>query len=541
MKKISIVRLIIIFVVAMCMQPVGYAGQAMNSTDLVRAIALGQNAIVENSQKLADDIARATAKMDELRKQLFRENTTSREDVGIVKSIMEQAFIVVLANHTLEKRENQRKANAANQNGQAGYLSQLKDIGSGLMGKIRALYDYSDDEKAIAREYITALTQQKSKIGEIFNQKKVSARYIAVIAQIDAVIYKQQLITGDVMSLQKKLLVGAVVAAGVAAGLALANSDVGPTIELQEVDNLSEAERAKLLKSVEEDKAKVKEQLADVNNATGDDRKKQEDQLATLEVKESLLTSNNQKKLEYINKLDLLDKRIAVAEEKAQEYKKTSSWWSRLTGSLPAEITIELKLANAEKEALMRNIDALVKISTITVDKGIQKEMGRALNEEPTKVETPEIPIDEEARKARIQSIEEKLTEVNKEIAKRESESFSTSKQERARETLEMQKLLLESGRPETFVDLLDDADKRIEKAEEMYQVYKQQVGVGSWVRAIPKEIADELNASTVARDDLMKRLMGVVKSQSVEKKPEPSLKIKKLTPRRKKNPLERR
>ncbi|HLW72754.1 MAG TPA: hypothetical protein VKR54_01765, partial [Candidatus Babeliales bacterium] len=52
-------------------------------------------------------------------------------------------------------------------------------------------------------------------------QVQLKGRYEAVIAQLNDAIYEQQLITGDVMSTQRKILLGAA-AAGTAAGLVLA-------------------------------------------------------------------------------------------------------------------------------------------------------------------------------------------------------------------------------------------------------------------------------------------------------------------------------
>ena len=98
---------------------------------------------------------------------------------------------------------------------QASYLSQFMAGAQNLSSKIMtplkyAYYGYTDQERALARAVIT----------ELEKLKKLETNLV-IKKEIDNEIYKQKLISGDEMITQKKLLIGAAVAAAVVAGVVL--------------------------------------------------------------------------------------------------------------------------------------------------------------------------------------------------------------------------------------------------------------------------------------------------------------------------------
>ena len=91
------------------------------------------------------------------------------------------------------------------------FVSGMRSFGSRAMATVKNVYyNSSEQERLLAQAVITELENLK-------NSKTDSK----VIKQIDDEIYKQKLISGDEMSTQKKLLIGAALTAATIAGVAL--------------------------------------------------------------------------------------------------------------------------------------------------------------------------------------------------------------------------------------------------------------------------------------------------------------------------------
>lgn len=174
MKIMNTFRLMMVSLLVVSVQPVIFFAHDSVETSVVA---------IERT------VAQAIHIMNEARGHLFDKNRTKKDDKKNVEIVIAQNSIIVQAKQQLKKEEN------------------AVEIIKGLLEQQKIItYDYD-------RAWKAALSDSE--------QAHLKNRYEAVIAQFHDAIYVQQLITGDVMSTQKKLL-WAVAAVGTAAALVVA-------------------------------------------------------------------------------------------------------------------------------------------------------------------------------------------------------------------------------------------------------------------------------------------------------------------------------
>ena len=133
------------------------------------------------------------------------------------KKIAEQDKIITTAEQELVKLADSAVKIADETERQASYVSKfmsgMRNFGSKSVATLKNVYyGYSEQERLLAQAVITELEDLKKKETNPIIRK-----------QIDNEIYKHKLISGDEMSTQRKLLIGAAVAAAAVGGVMLTN------------------------------------------------------------------------------------------------------------------------------------------------------------------------------------------------------------------------------------------------------------------------------------------------------------------------------
>jgi len=165
---------------------------------------------------------------------LFSKDTTIAEDVKNTNTIIVQSKVIVLAQQKLEKTQDivakKVETEVAPESYWSRFVAGVKNVGSGIVGFFTPGKG-TDEEKAIAHLMVKILTEQEVKIAEKFallqqnlnEAEKIALkqRYDAVVTQIEAAIYEQQTIIGDVKSgmIKRGLLLGAAAAGTAATGM----------------------------------------------------------------------------------------------------------------------------------------------------------------------------------------------------------------------------------------------------------------------------------------------------------------------------------
>lgn len=250
MKIMNKANLLMVTLLAIFVQPVSFAaGTPRNkkANDFIRAIALDDDADVAQPEELTERIMEATKVMDSARDMLFDEKAAQLDDVDNAKTIIKQNAIIVQTQHTLDKLQHEQLAQQSPVSPtDEGYLSQLmsgvKNVGTGFLERMQSWYGYTEDEKELARKIIDGLEQQKVEITHKYvpflkgltgdKRDTLKKRYRAVVVLLDAEIRQQKYITGEEMSLKKKLLWGTA-AATVAGVLAHKYSAGAPEVTQQ--------------------------------------------------------------------------------------------------------------------------------------------------------------------------------------------------------------------------------------------------------------------------------------------------------------------
>ncbi len=192
-----------------------------------------EDIITEVQQKLIGSInntetikKEANIKINKARELLSQGVITS---VEAAKIIGEQNYKIGAAERALKKETREAQNTVTQSDAQTSYLNQLTTgmyaIGARAVAPFKAGYGYTQEEKNIARAIIKQLELQlKDETDPLTTQL------------IDNEIHKQQLITGDVMSANRRLFWGTVAVAGaLAAGLWGYNRFMGST----EVPNIA--------------------------------------------------------------------------------------------------------------------------------------------------------------------------------------------------------------------------------------------------------------------------------------------------------------
>lgn len=257
MKNINIFRVIMVALLALSAQQVHCA---RTSSVVAKQAAVAINTGVGQDLALATTFAeselivkKATENMNAARESLLSKSTTQAEDAQNVKIIIEQNYAIVMAKQKLEKMRDELAQKIEKDVAPEGYWSKFvagaKNVGSGI-ASLFATGTGTEEEKETARQVIKGLTEQEVKVTEKYallqkdlplaEQAQLKARYEAIVAQFEAALYAQQLITGDMKSsmIKRSLLLGAAAAGTVAAGVMLKNKYFGA----EELPSLQESD-----------------------------------------------------------------------------------------------------------------------------------------------------------------------------------------------------------------------------------------------------------------------------------------------------------
>lgn len=494
MKIMSIVRLTLGLFLAICFQQVVLA----SDNPMIRAIALGQDAPVMQPEKLAEDIAAATTKMNDARKQLFGAKTQA-EDRKNVNIIIQQNSIIVHANHDLRKLNEELEKGLDDTELEQGYLGKLKDVGSSILGQVKGLYAYTEDEKEIARQIIDGLKDQKQIITQecllklkglnpaLRNQLKI--RYKEIMTQMNAAIHKQQVITGEAMSLGQKVAWGAVgAAAATAAGLALADK-YGETI-------MEEVEKTTLLQELPQDQKIEQLLLKEIKGEQGQ-----------IVVKSSLVEETKKavatQELSQDQKVEQLPSQEIIKEE--------------LTPlSLPQQhVQLEQQNVKVVEQQVAQPTEQPIEQS---VEQPVEKLVEQPIQEPVTQPEE----ITSVEPEVQLQPADELLLAAKKDLEQAENLGASTLREkDRVKIAEFIKKRLDESPSDSEALDYLNQlqlADEKIAQIEAKDNEYRERIGWWNyWVTLQPEGIAimDELKAAKAAKAALQQELINKIDVKS--------------------------
>ncbi|HSC25020.1 MAG TPA: hypothetical protein VLB80_02260 [Candidatus Babeliales bacterium] len=247
MKSIHLVRLMMFFIVAIACQASAVVGEVTvtNGQD----VDVATQTVASVAILIDKEIKQAEEAMNKARERLFllkdeKPIPEPGHDIPdlpaaiIAEIIKEKNVFIVTKKQQLEKLTKVEKLTKEEKDKtwtlQEGYFGKAASVIANAFQ-----FGPSQDQRKIAQDIINGLEKQKKELkteyelltrykesGLTVNQKVESKkRYDLCIALLDAEIYNQRLITGEVMSTQKKVIIGAVLGgtALVAAGLLLAN------------------------------------------------------------------------------------------------------------------------------------------------------------------------------------------------------------------------------------------------------------------------------------------------------------------------------
>src|SRR5579863_8368526 len=249
MKSMNVFRLLMASLLAIGVQSAVFASDIAG----VAGNGLEQRGELAKAVVATEDIiAGAQMAINEARGSLFScyggSCSTGKEDKKNVSTIIAQNAIIVQAEQKLKKMTDTFIKKAEAELIEEGFFSKLvtgiKNFAAKIIAPFRVGYGKTEEGKENAPEIIKGLEEQQARITQIYGtllktnltgseQAQLKSRYEAAIAQLNDAIYEQQLITGDVMSTQRKVLLGAA-AAGTAAGLALAKQYFSTSEEINQ-------------------------------------------------------------------------------------------------------------------------------------------------------------------------------------------------------------------------------------------------------------------------------------------------------------------
>lgn len=257
MKFISILRLIILSIMINsmhqihCARATQYPLKNESNAQAVQTIATIAKVEEGNMGELAKTFAetqliieKATNLMNRAYDLLLSKGSTQEDDFKNVKIIIEQNQAIVIAQQKLEKMQNTVAKTVEEKIIPEGYWNKfvagVKNIGSNIAALFSAGTG-TEEEKTTARLIIQGLNEQEAKITKKYaleynnlvtsafmqqtnltGPEQVQFRYNAIIKQIEATIYEQQIITGEKSStIKRNLLLGAAGAAAILGGIML--------------------------------------------------------------------------------------------------------------------------------------------------------------------------------------------------------------------------------------------------------------------------------------------------------------------------------
>ena len=204
---------------------------------------------IEAARVIAENrIKKAKEEINTLRQKTLRGKIKPAAE-GI-KKIKHQITIIVATEYSLDNII--KRAVSKVESNEQGYFNRFAEgaqyLGSQIIAPFRSGYGYTQEEKEIALRVIKELVEQQKELIKNY-EKEISKKnitfhrrhtlrnhYEEIMDLLDNEIYQQQLITGDAMSIKRKLFWAAVAAGAVVAGAKLLSSpeDVTSSEDLEE-------------------------------------------------------------------------------------------------------------------------------------------------------------------------------------------------------------------------------------------------------------------------------------------------------------------
>jgi len=201
------------------------------------AVVIDQKEVIQKAIAETELVEQnAMSKMNEARQQLLAGELTPAQAMKIIN---EQNSIIAQAKQELKKTIAKSVEKVEKSDAEQSYLnyftSGAQSLASRALAPFKAGYGYTEEEKELAKKTIKGLKKQKEQLTADYEKARKVApdytarvdlkkRYDAITTELDNEIYQQQLITGEVMSTQRKLFWAAVVTGGAVAGLAALSS-----------------------------------------------------------------------------------------------------------------------------------------------------------------------------------------------------------------------------------------------------------------------------------------------------------------------------
>ena len=228
MKSIKKIHYAVLALLAIAMAQTSFAAQRIYP-------ALDENLLREEIT-VATEIAEikkneALAVIKDVRQRALQGTISSAE---AIKTIQEYNNIIIQVENELAALLNQSIEEVKASDAKAGYLSSIisgaQDLATRAIAPLKSGYGYTAEQKEMARKVIDGLLEQQTQLTRDYELARVKLnpgekrvlknRYEKIIAGLNDDIYQQQLITGDVMSTERKLFWAAVAAGAAIAGLA---------------------------------------------------------------------------------------------------------------------------------------------------------------------------------------------------------------------------------------------------------------------------------------------------------------------------------
>lgn len=239
MKNIKDIRYVALLFLAFILTQTVCASQiypnlypVLDEESFVREEVLVATSIAEIKIKEAQNA------INQARHNALQGRMTSAQAIKIIK---EQNAEIHTIENTLKEKINQavEKIDAVDAQTQENYLSSIvsgvKDLGSRAIAPFKSGYGYSKEQKEIAQNAIKGLIEQQAQLTNDYEKalkalqpSKVirpgseydvlNKRYEEIIAALNDEIYQQQVITGDLMSMERKFFWAAVATGAAVAG-----------------------------------------------------------------------------------------------------------------------------------------------------------------------------------------------------------------------------------------------------------------------------------------------------------------------------------
>lgn len=193
--------------------------------------------------------------INDARQKALQGIMSSADVITIIKE--QNAFIADIENALKAKMsqvvEDVKAADRVQENYVRSFMSVAKNLGSGALAPFKSGYGYTQEQKETASKVIDGLVEQQEQLTKDY-QKAIKAkltpvereilkeRYEKISADLNDEIYQQELITGAVMSMQRKLFWAAVAAGAAVAGIYLLTpgAEINPIVVDKIEDALSE-------------------------------------------------------------------------------------------------------------------------------------------------------------------------------------------------------------------------------------------------------------------------------------------------------------